>query len=99
MTYVQAQPNTSLAGGVGSPSASRVTFRIDGRPAGTVNVTVNGRSRTSASMGVWKLIYSGRSSISATNTMGVVGGIKDTGEITIQWVYSNPDPRASEPAQ
>jgi hypothetical protein len=108
LTYVQAQPIISWAGGVESPSAYRVTFRIDDRPPGPVNVTVNDRSRHSAIMGAWKLIYPGMPSITATNSVGVVRAIRETGAITlewngqketIQWVYSNPDPRGSGPAQ
>jgi hypothetical protein len=51
LTYVQARPIIAWAGGVQSPAAFRVTFRIDGRPGGTVDVGVNDRSRHSSAEG------------------------------------------------
>lgn len=103
VTYAQARPIISWAGGVKSPAAFRVTYRIDGRPVGAIDVTVHDRWRHSVIMGVWKLVYPGMPSITASDSIGVVRAIKETGEIilewdgqreTIQWVYSNPDPRA-----
>lgn len=104
VTYAQARPIIAWAGGVTSPATFRATFRMDNRPAGAVEVTVNDRSRRSAIMGVWKLVYPGRPSIEAANANEVVTAIQESAEIILEWdgqqerihwIYNDPHPRAA----